>query len=236
MTLIADELMRPRRAGLLLLATAACGTSATESRDPGPDPIPPALRIEPVYQFIDSEGPYQFHAVDRQGMPVPVFWRIDNPERGQISADGVLTPCYGAGLATIRAVSQADTSKAASLSLTIQQQAFAIVGIKDIRAAPSGAVSQLDSITGSIDVTVFIPAGRLTCKQVIGTRLELVRSGIALRVDSISYAPIPTGNVNQVFRLNTTSVTNGPYGLRGVLRFPTNESAGNDIPIVIRNP
>jgi hypothetical protein len=230
--------MQSPMALLLLLGIAACGSSIPSGSDPPgtQDRIPPALRIEPAYQFISSEGPYQFHAVDHQGMPVPVYWRIDNPERGQLSAGGVLTPCYGGGAATIRALSQADTTKTAALALVIQQQAYAIVSVKSILEAPSGAVPRLDSVAGPVDVTVSIPAGKLTCKQVLGARLELAGAGVAVRIDSIGYAPIPTGNVDQVFRFNTLAVTNGSYRLRPVVVFPTYESSGNEIPIVIRNP
>ena len=225
--------------GSILVCVACSSTLPRESDDPPrvQDPIPvPAFRIEPANPILVSGGTFQFRAVDSSGTAVPVYWRLADAQIGSISATGVLAPCYGGGQTQIRALAQADTTKAASTAVTIEQPLFAIVSIASLSYALNSTVVKLDSVAGTIDVTVNIAAGALTCKQVIGSRLELLGAGSTSRVDSIRFFPIPTANLTHTFHWSTTSFLNGAYTLRSLLIFPTYEYAGNEIPIIVRNP
>lgn len=221
-----------------LFLSIACGSVAPSDDLPDTqDPLlKPTFHIEPADIFTASNGPHQFRAVDAGGSPVSVFWRIADGQVGQIDQFGLFSPCYGGGYTRVRALLQSDTSKVASTSLTVVQQAFGIVGISALTYAEGTGVVRIDSIAGAVDVAVIIKTGALTCKPVSGSRLELLSVGMTIRVDSVSFTPSPTGDLVYTFRWNAGAIANGSYALRPVLVFATSEVAGPDLHVVVRNP
>ncbi|HLB55178.1 MAG TPA: hypothetical protein VJK71_08720, partial [Gemmatimonadales bacterium] len=161
-----------------LVPIAVSFLACTSGTPAGSDPEQAStvgFHIEPANANLTGTGSpsasFQFEARSNQGEPVPVLWRLSNPTIGTINGNGVFSPCYGGGTTRLRALLQADTSKVASTSVTVMQQAFAVISIFALTNPADASYARVDSVAGVIDVHVNIQAGALACNTVVGSRL-----------------------------------------------------------------
>src|ERR1043166_1361490 len=106
-----------------LLGTFACSAAVDLPISPAPPPPPPAapqFHREPSSPFLMLGGALQLRAVLPSGEAVGVFWRMDEPTAGTLTAGGLFTPvtCGEVGTVHVHALLAADTSLTASTIIT----------------------------------------------------------------------------------------------------------------------
>jgi hypothetical protein len=190
-----------------LIAMNACGSGSSSSSTPStptpppPPPPPPvvAVSVSPNNSFVPIKATKQFTATVTGSSNTAVTWFVDgtgggNATVGTISAAGLYTAPAATGQHTVMATSVADTTKSASVTLTVQAVSPPAAGdiTADFNVRSGGAIipaglfgSQLGNTSDPTVMQTLVAAG------ISGTRLFANVESVFATAPAPGTAPIP---------------------------------------------
>ncbi len=133
---------------VLGLSLVACGGSSAKSSTPTPTPTVVAVSTNVSAATVSTTGTMTFTASVTGSSNTAVTWSVQEASGGTVTQAGVYTPPATAGTYHVLATSQADTTKVASIAVTVTVPASVSVGVK--AASPTVFAKLTDQFTATV--------------------------------------------------------------------------------------